>query len=32
MDERGVVEELDAGGEADRLVANDTEGLAGMQG
>lgn len=32
MDERGVVEELDAGGEADRLVAHDTEGLASMQG
>ena len=32
MDERGVVEELDAGGEADRLVAHDTEGLARMQG
>ena len=32
MDQRGVVEELDAGGEADRLVAGDAEGLASMQG
>jgi len=32
VDQRGVVEEFDAGGEADRLVADDTEGLTGMQG
>jgi len=32
VDQRGVVEELDAGREADRLVAGDAEGLAGMQG
>ena len=32
VDQRGVVEEFDAGGEADRLVADDTEGLTGMLG
>jgi hypothetical protein len=32
MDQRGVVEELDAGREVDGLVSGDAEGLTGVEG